>query len=164
MYEIALCKMIREKIALGLSLKYYDLLIVNFDRTGALGLNLGSKLYLSDNMGISLLYQNINTPKICDKTEALPQTFSIGFQWFAHRMLEINGELFKDTLFPFVPRAGIKVNFLKNISGYVGMQFDPDRLGGGISCHWKTFQFDFAILNHLALPCTYYFGCNFSIK
>lgn len=162
-YGIGYCHSIRNVIALGAIVKYYDLTIAGYARTGTIGLTIGSKFYMNDFLRMTLLFQNVNAPKICNKSDTLPESFTFGIQWIPDSRLEINAEIFKDTIFPFSTRVGAKVAIFKGVSGLLGVQLNPDRYSGGISCSWNSFQFDVAILHHVVLPYTIYFGCSCSI-
>ncbi len=162
-YGIGYCQSIRNVIALGVIVKYYDLEIAGYDSTGAIGLTFGSKFYLNDFLRMSLLFQNVNAPKICNKSDALPESFTFGIQWIPDSRVEIDVEIFKDTIFPFSTRVGAKVAVFQGLFGLLGVQLNPDRYSGGISFVWNGFQFDAAILHHVVLPYTFYFGCSYNI-
>lgn len=162
-YGIGYCHLIRKVIALGLLVKYYDLTIAGYDRAGTIGLTFGSKFYMNDIFRMSLLFQNVNAPKICNKSDALPESFTFGIQWIPDSRVEIDGEIFKDTIFPFSTRVGVKLAIFQGLFGLLGIQLNPDRYSGGISCYWNSFQFDVAILHHIVLPYTFYFGCSYKI-
>jgi len=151
-------------IFIGLSLTGYSLSIVGYSRTWSWGLNTGAKLYLHESLNVAILYQNINNAKVYQGDEALPQTFSMGLQWYAYPRLECDLEIFKDTLYPFATRAALKMELIPNIVAMTGVQLNPDRFAAGLQCRWKRMGFSAALFHHQALPITFYFGCHVSCK
>ncbi len=163
-YNLGYSRLFKDKISVAMKVSFYDLVIVGFDRTGALGLSFGAKFYLTGNLNATLLFQNINHPKIIEKHESLPETFSSAIQWQPTQQIEVNLEIFKDSIFPFVTRTGIKADFLKYFYIMMGAEFNPDCGTGGLGVLWKTIDIEAAIRRHDNLPDSFYFGCNISIK
>lgn len=163
-YIFGISRKFRKKISIGISLSYYDLMIKDFQRNGSFGINLGADMKLTDNLQASLLFININRPKICNNQEMLPEFFAIGLHWIALKRINLNAELYKDTLYPFTTKFGAELLIHSNIAVLLGTQLDPDRFSAGISCRIKNLKFNSAILHHQQLPYTYYFGCNLNIK
>lgn len=157
------CEFIRDVILLGGSIQYYSLGISGYGNAGTIGLSIGSKLYLSSDFRMALLFQNVNGPRISEEKDSLPQSFALGIQWLPNQRVEINGELFKETIFPFSTRVGMSIKIINGIRCLLGVQLNPDRFSGGVSCRWNHFQFDVAVLHHMQLPYTIFFGCGCSI-
>jgi hypothetical protein len=155
-------QMLRKVIAVGATLNYYFVDIRDYSHAGTLALDVGLKFYISSFLRLALLYQNVSGATLYREPNNLPQSFSLGFQWLPHPRLELDGEIFKDALFPFATRVGVMISFLKGIQGLLGVQLNPDRFAAGINLDLKFLQFDIALLSHSALPYTYYFGCGLS--
>jgi len=155
----SLARKISSLISLGATVNYYDLTISNYPRTGAIGLNCGLKLFPDSTLGFAILFENLNAPKICDRQEPLPQVFAFGWQWKPIRRGELSGEIFKDTRFPFTWRSGIRFEVFRGCNLLAGVQFNPDRLSGGLELAWYKFQIAVAFLHHPTLPYTVYYQC-----
>jgi hypothetical protein len=164
MLSLSYCRSIKEVISVGGSAVCYNVAIAgDYDSYRAIGISIGSKFFVSDDLRLALLFQNVNAPKLYKDSNDIPETFTFGVQWFPHSKIELNAELYKDTIFPFSTRFGIVIEIFKGVRGLVGVQLNPERYSGGISCKWRNIQFDAAILHHAVLPYTYYFGCGVRI-
>jgi hypothetical protein len=151
-------------ISIGISCLFYDLSIVGMDNEQSVGVNLGICYYLNEKFYASSFYGNINSPKICDDKENLPQFYAAGLNWQIHEKVEVKAELFKDTIYPFNSRFGTKINLIKTIDFFTGIQTNPDRFSSGISIKLLNLKFISSLQTHQKLPETYYFGCQFFIK
>ncbi len=161
-YTLGHAYRIHRRMTMGVSLSGYGLSVVGYSKSWSCGLNVGAKLYLHETLNAAILYQNVNNPKVYQGGEPLPQSFCLGVQWYAHPRLECDLEIFKDTLYPFITRAALKLEFIQNIIGMAGVQLNPDRFAAGFSCRWKGLGFSAALFHHQALPSTFYFGCHLS--
>jgi len=151
--------LIGESIRWAASLRYYRIDIPGYDQRGWLGLSLGSKFTLKDRLHCALLLQNLNRAWGRNQAVDIPESFVLACQWFPWDYLEIDAEIFKDTLYPFSTRLGLQLRLLKYLSAQMGVQLQPDRLACGLSLHWKAIRFDAALLHHTVLPATLYVGC-----
>jgi hypothetical protein len=131
------------------------------DSDGAVGLTIGAKCYISEQMQFAVLFQNVNSPSLYDRSNRLPECFSAGLSYTPLPRIDWCLELFKDTEFPFSTRTGVRIKTLSCLDLMVGAQLNPDRFSGGLTLHWKQFRFDAAFLHHLVLPYTIY--CGFGI-
>ena len=148
-------------ISAGIMLRYYQVHISGYDGLGTYGISLGAKFYVNAGLRFSLLLQNLNGVWEERTADILPETMAVGCQWFPVKRLEVDAELFKDTLYPFSSRLALAVDLLRNLQALLGVQLRPDRFACGLRCSWKHLQFDAALLNHSALPATLYLGCCF---
>jgi len=150
-------------LACGLTGNYYDLTISNYRHTGAWGLNCGAQFFPDSTLSFALLFQNVNAPQICGGRETLPQVFAFGWRWLPLKRGELSGEIFKDTRRPFIYRTGIRIEFLQCLYLLGGVQFNPDRLSGGLELNLSKIRLALAIQHHTTLPYTLYCGCSISI-
>ncbi len=148
-----------EDVHWAVSLRYYRIDIPGYGQRGWLGLSLGSKFTLSDRLHCALLLQNLNRAWGRGQATDIPESFVLACQWFPWEYLEIDAEIFKDTLYPFSTRLGLQLHLVKYLSALMGVQLQPDRLACGLSFHWKAIRFDAALLHHTVLPATLYIGC-----
>ncbi|MFA4838271.1 MAG: hypothetical protein WC703_02185 [Candidatus Neomarinimicrobiota bacterium] len=155
---------VRQFLRVGVAVDYYHLSVAGYENAGSLGVTAGAKFYPTDNWRLSILYANVNQPKLSGSREKLPQAFAVGCQYFWEPRLEIDAEIFKDTLFPFSFRVGTRVNLWRGLNGLIGFQSNPDRFSGGLNLTLGKFRFDFAAQHHVSLPLTFYVGCGFQIK
>ncbi len=162
--NIGYARRLQIPISIGVSLSYYNLSVEKFESENSFGLSAGICYFLNEQITMTTLFGNVNRPKICKNEELLPEYFAFGVQWQINRFFKLNGELFKDTIYPFNSRFGTEVNLHKNIKLFSGMQTNPDRFSGGIAIQMKNIKFISSIQTHLKLPQTYYFGCQFYIK
>ncbi len=145
---------VREFLKVGVAGDYYLLSATGYKNTSSFGLTAGAKFYPTDDWRLSVLYININQPKLSVSKEKLPQAFAVGCQYFLERRLEVDAELFKDTLFPFSFRIGTKVNLWRGLNGLIGFQSNPDRFSGGLNLTFGKFRFDVSSQQHVSLPRT----------
>lgn len=145
----------------GAGLNYYHVTATGYGGTGSIGLTCGAKFYPNDSFRIALLFINVNNPKLSGSKEMLPQVFAVGAQYFLESRLEVNAELFKDTLYPFSTRLGLRVRLFPGLNGFLGLQTNPERLSGGAELEIRRIKFEMAFQNHVALPLTFSFGCGF---
>ena len=148
-------------LAAGVSLHFYHIAISGYDSDGTVGLTIGAKCYISEQLQFAVLFQNVNSPSLYDRSSRLPECFSAGLSYTPHPRIDWCMELFKDTEFPFSTRTGVRIKTLPCLDLMVGAQLNPDRFTGGLALHWKQFRFDAALLHHLVLP--YTICCGFGI-
>jgi len=148
-----------KSIAVGVTINYYDLTISGYRRTGTAGFTCGAKFFPDTTLNFTLLFENVNAPKICDGQENLPQIFAFGWQWQALGRCELSGEIFKDTRRPFIFRSGLRIEIVRGCDLLAGVQFNPDRFAGGFEITWRRIRFACAVQHHPALPFTFYYGC-----
>ena len=155
---------IREPIILAIGVNLYNLKIKDFYTARGLGFDIGTIFKFTEDLSISLLYKNVNNAKLKENQENLPQIFCSGIKWRLHNKMDIVGEIYKDTEYPFITRLGTRIKIINFISAMAGIQFEPDRYSYGINCGWKGLDIYAAYRSHLDLPPTFYFGCKLSIK
>ena len=155
---------IRKFMRVGISIDYYHLSVSGYENAGSLGVTAGAKFYPTDDWRLSVVYINANQPKLSGSKEKLPQAFAVGCQYFWEPQLEVDAEIFKDTMFPFSFRVGTRVNLWRGLNGLIGFQSNPDRFSAGLNLAVGKFRFDFAVQQHISLPLTYFVGCGFQIK
>ena len=152
---------LKDILSLGLSVHVYNIAIAGYQSSTAIGLNFGSVWNLNEQMQIGLLFQNINSPSIYKCSDPLPECFSLGARYAPFSKMELCGELFKDTEFPFSLRVGAIIKPFDFMDLKFGSQLNPDRYSGGISIYWKSLSADFAFQHHQTLPYTLYYGIGF---
>ncbi len=163
-YSLSYSRKFDIPISIGIALEYYNLTIDNFPTENAIGITTGICYFLNEKVRVATLFGNVNRPRICKNKELLPEYFAFGLHWKFHHKIEISSELFKDTIYPFNSRFGVKINMHNNIKIYSGLQTNPDRFSSGISIQIFNLNFISSMQSHLKLPNTYYFGCTFFIK
>ena len=151
-------------LSLGLTVHLYNIAIAGYQSSTTIGLSLGSVWNLSEQMQIGLLFQNINSPSIYKCSDPLPECFSLGARYAPLSKMEVCGELFKDTEFPFSLRVGAIIKPFDFMDLKFGTQINPDRYSGGISIYWKSLSVDFAFQHHQTLPYTLYYGIGCGFK
>ena len=149
-----------ELFTIAVNLSYYAIGITGYGEDREVGISVGSNIYPTQQLKTSLIFRNVNAPKIAETHESLPQSFAFGFGWFPSNKWELEGELYKDTLYPFMTRFGISflpVDFAKIM---LGIQLNPDRYSGGIAFSLSKYSVIIATRSHMNLPHTLYFGCS----
>lgn len=162
--SLGYARKIKERISLSLGINWYNLAIYKFYRTNSLAFDIGSIFHLTKNFSMSLFYKNINKASLWKYGEPLPQLFCSGLRWKVHQRIDLISEIYKDMDYPFITKIGTKVEIIKHIKGFAGVQLNPDRYSYGICCYWKNLEISAAYQSHFELPQTIYFGCKFSIK
>lgn len=154
----------REILSLGLSVHFYNIAILGYQNSTAIGLTVGSVCDLSERLQVAVLFQNVNSPSIYKYSDPLPECFSMGIRYQPRTKIELCGEIFKDTEFPFSLRMGTILKPFDFVDLKFGAQFNPDRYSGGFSIYWKKLSLDFAFQHHQVLPYTLYCGIGYGFK
>ena len=154
---------INPQIRVSVNLNIYNLSIKNYYKAWCFGAGVGGIFNLTEKLKMSLLYNNINGAKL-KNGEPLPRLFCAGFKWELHQKVDLMGEFYKDTEYPFITRMGTKIKVVKHINGMAGVQFEPNRFSYGVCCYWGGIKINVAYKSHFDLPSTLYFGCHISIK
>jgi hypothetical protein len=157
--EISYARKFTKILSVGIMVNYYHISITGFNESGAFGLTVGTKYYLTDLFKFAILFQNVNSPDIYSDANHLPECLIFGMQATLHPKIEWCAELYKDTEFPFSPRTGLCLKICPTLDIATGVQLNPDRFSCGVSFHWKGLQLDAAFLHHMVLPYTIYCGC-----
>ena len=155
---------LKDVLSVGLSVHLYNIAIAGYQSSTAIGLTVGSVCNLNGQMQVALLFQNINSPSIYKCSDSLPECFSLGARYIPLSKIELCGELFKDTEFPFSLRVGTIIKPAKFVDLKFGTQLNPDRYSAGISIYWKKLSMDFAFQHHQILPHTFYYGIGYGFK
>ena len=155
---------IKNVFSVGITLNVYNVTIIGYEKSTAVGLTAGSLWNLNEEMQVSLVYHNINSPAIYHHSDPLPECFFMGVRYVSKSKVEFFGEIFKDTQFPFSLRLGSVLKPCKFLDLRCGTQFNPDRYSGGFSIYWRKFSLDFAIQQHQVLPYTLYYGIGYGFR
>jgi len=159
----SLGRLVLPLIAAGISINYYDLTISDYRHSGSFGLNCGVKFFPDTTINFALYFENVDAPKICDGRESLPQAFAFGWHWQPVRRGDLTGEIYKDTQRPFTFRSGIRIEIIRGCNLLGGIQFNPDRVTGGLEIKWHKIRMAWAVQHHVALPLTFYYGCGINL-
>jgi hypothetical protein len=139
------------KFSLGLSLQYYFCSIKNYGSQATWGFNLGLAYTLIDNLKIGSQITNLNQPTISRTREKLPQTFSVGMNYTATRLLSLNFELFRDSRYEQEYRFGADYQISSLFHIRAGIIDRVNNFSGGCALQIGTFIFEYALVSHQTL-------------
>ncbi len=152
---------VQNVLTLGVALDLYHVMITGCENSTAVGLSFGSVWKLGEKIDAALLLQNVNSPAIYGNYDPLPECFLMGIRYTPLPQVELCGEIFKDTLFPFAMRMGTILRPLQFLDLKFGVQLNPDRYSGGLALHLKGLSIDIAYQHHQVLPYTLYYGIGY---
>ncbi len=149
------------KLIVGLSWKFYYLIVQNYENLSTMGLNLGVRYRITNQLAIGSTVENLNQPRINGRREELPQRMRLGLEYQPAKELYFYADLEKDAYFDPILAVGISYRlspYLFLRSGYNSSGPLPS-LGLGLQI--KGVQFEYATQYHFDLGATHIMGIHF---
>ncbi len=149
--SLSLAHTLFKRLSLGLQLHSYYLHIKNYGNYQAFGLSLGLHLKVSSFLSIAGVFGNFNEPKFKNNYGKLPVYFTSGLAFQLLPQAQLSLDIFKDELFDFDYRIGLKYQLFKMISFLFGFRQQVHTFSTGIIFKRKIFSFCYALEYHPSL-------------
>ncbi len=148
-------------LSLGANMRLLNLSIKGYGSAYSLGLDLGLLSQLTPELRWGAFFSNLNSPKIGEAKEEIPQTFTAGFCLQPSPNLVIEFDLYQDIRYEPQLRMGLEYSPYRSIQARIGLRSPPGRfsLGGGVT--WQGMRFDYALFNHWELGMSHYFSLTY---
>ncbi|MEE9190787.1 MAG: hypothetical protein V3U16_08465 [Candidatus Neomarinimicrobiota bacterium] len=133
------------QMAIGTSLSYYELHIVNYGSAGTIGLNASLSYNILSNWILVTSFRNINAPRIGSSGEKLPQVVYTGFSAKVNKNVKIQGAWEQDMEFQGAIKFGIMSNFLNHLTVSAGYVSYPAQICAGLQLTLKNLSINYAV-------------------
>lgn len=154
-FTLAFAHDFRKKIFYGLAFNHQRLDIATYGSDGAVGIDAGLVIPVTNNLAWGFLVKNLNHPKIGERTEELPQVFKTGLSITPTSKVLLNLEFFKETRFSEEFRFGLELQPLAQLALRAGTASNPSRFSAGFGIKLKRFSVDYAFFTHNDLGLTH---------
>ncbi len=131
-----------------------------------IGVDLGIQSSLRNKHRVGVFMKNINQPEIGKgvSKQTLPRRMSIGIAY-----TPINGiltSLVMDRLFgdEIQIKSGFSYNLTKILNLSLGLQSNPNRMGGGIEIQYSGFAINYSFITHHVLPNTHHISLGYKLQ
>ncbi|MFQ6608802.1 MAG: hypothetical protein ACE5EE_09735 [Fidelibacterota bacterium] len=151
-FSIIVARAVGTYLNIGLSLNYYELTIKRYGATSTTAISTSFSYALAENLKWSLLYRNLNSPRIGTSRELLPQVVSTGFLYTPVKQIVTTFEVENDLLFTPRFKFGIGWSPLTGLRFAAGFVTHPSQATAAIQILWKGQKISYAIANHPDLP------------
>lgn len=142
----------------GLGIHYYALSIPGYGSAGAVGIDAGIALELTDEIRAGCSALNINGPAIGADRERLPQVLSLGFCFIPMRGMLLALDLTKDVRFPPGLHAALEYSPLPVIRLFGGSGTEPSSFRAGAVVTVDPVQAGYGFSTHPDLGGTHHFS------
>ena len=132
----------------GASIDYYSLTIQNYGSTGAIGVDLGGLVQISDQVWWGVAAFNLNAPRIGKGKERLPQQFSTGITYFPLPEAIISLAIVKDIRYPAELQLGVEYSVFSGVDIRGGVSGEPSTLNVGMGLQYSFIRIDYAFTEH----------------
>lgn len=154
-FTLAFAHDFRKKIFYGVAFNYQRLDIDTYGSAGAVGIDAGLVIPVTNNLAWGFLAKNINRPKIGERTEEMPQTFKTGLSITPTPKVLLNLEFFKETQFSEEFRFGVELQPLTQLALRAGTASNPSSFSAGFGIKLRRFSVDYAFFTHNDLGLTH---------
>lgn len=151
-FSIATAGEIGNNLSVGMSFTGHELTIKNYGSTRAIALSVSAGFQIAEDLRWSLLYRNLNSPRIGTSRELLPQVVATGILFTPTERIAAALEVEKDLL--FTPRFKFGGGW-SPISGFrlaAGFVSNPSQATAAIQITLKGQNISYAVATHPALP------------
>ena len=152
-------------LSFGFNLRGLNLSLEGFGSTWTAAFDLGTVLYISENVRWGASLWNVNRAKIVQNGQSVPRSFSTGLSLEPMPGLVLSVDGRKDADFPFQIRAGSEhkvsdVFFVR--TGVTGGE--PSRFSLGTGFNVKRIKIDYSFHTHPALGLSHHFSMSGTLK
>ena len=135
-------------LGIGLSISWYSVAIENYGSGGALGIDAGLMIPVSDALTSGIALRNINAPAAGPSGEELPQSFSLGIAYAPFESMKLLLDYGKETGFDASPKIGFEYRLDESISLRAGASDAPSLTTMGVGVRFSALEFDYALSSH----------------
>lgn len=139
---------ISDLFQVGGSINYYSLTILNYGSAGAIGVDLGGLMQISDQVWWGVAAFNLNAPTIGKAKERLPQQFSTGVTYFPLPSAIISLAIVKDIRYAAELQLGVEYTVFPGVDIRGGVSGEPSTLNVGMGLQYSFIRMDYAFTEH----------------
>lgn len=163
-WGIVVGKQINERFILGVSVMVYDLKIKGYGQDRSVGINLGWRAGLNENINWFGSLRNINAPAIGGSNELLPQVISSGLLYDQSEKLNLVVEWEQETLHESRVKFGGQFVLMPWFSVFTGHASSPGQLTLGFNVDFKNITINYAFSTHSYLDISHYMGVGITLR
>ena len=146
MLALSIAKSVKSRLALGVNVVLYQLKITDYGTAHAPGLSASMRYNINDNWDWVTTIRNINSPKIGESNDELPQIVTTGFIGAVHEILTIATEWEQDLAYKGTIKFGVMVKPLKQLLFSVGYVSNPGQLTVGLTINFNKIYFEYGTI------------------
>ena len=135
-------------VSFGLTVRYHRLSIERYGSAGALGLDAGVLVELSNRINVGFVVKNINSPSMGAARERLPQVISTGISYAPVERLLVLFDIHKDLHYAAAVRGGTEFSAFDFLAVRFGLSTAPSKGTVGLGLKSKRHSFDYALQSH----------------
>jgi len=154
-------RFLNDKLTIGLTLKFYFLVVENYENASAAGADIGIRYRITERLSIGSAIENVNQPRINGYREELPQRMRLGIEYQPAKELYFYADLEKDAFYEPILAVGIAYQLYSNLFIRSGYNSAGPLPSVGLGLRVKGIQIDYATQYHFDLGATHFFGIHF---
>ncbi len=163
-WSIATGRRITARMDIGGVLNYYTLVIKGYGHSSSIGLNIGWRFKLEDQLVWFGSLNNFNGATIGRTNDPLPQVLSTGLWYSPQEELNCVIEWTQDTIYESRIKFSGQFLILPWFGVYVGYASVPGQFTGGLNIDYKYTKIFYAFTTHPHLAVSHWLGLGLSIR
>lgn len=157
-FLVSYSKMLFKDFFLGVTLSYRNISIKNYGSDNTITYLIGGLTYLTDQLRIGFVIDNITRASFGNEDNQIPITFNFGMSYNLISELSINAALQKEIDMNSSIRIGIDYQIIKYLNLRIGAMNEPSSFSAGVGINYSIFEIDYALFNHQDLGFTHQIG------
>lgn len=157
-FFVSYSKMLFKDFFFGVTLSYRNISIENYGSDNTLIFLIGGLTYLTDQLRIGFVIDNITRASFGNEDNQIPMTFNFGMSYNLISELSINAALQKEIDMKSSIRIGIDYQIIKYLNLRIGAMNEPSSFSTGVGINYSIFEIDYALFNHQDLGFTHQIG------
>lgn len=153
-----------DRVSLGLKVNYVQANIQGLNSAGAVIVEFGGLVELTDQISFAAHGYNLNQAKLqaeFEEDERIPTILKAGIAYRPIEELFLSIETEKDLDFPATFKAGVEYQIVENLFLRTGIQAEPFNNFFGVGFHKKKFIFDYALTTRDELGISHHVSIGF---
>lgn len=163
-FAVAYGKNISRSFTVGGTAIYKNVSIKNYGSDGALLLNVGGIINLTNQFGFGFAVENLTRSSISEDDDQIPTVFWGGIHLNLIEDFSFSSSIRKEIGYDPSLRIGAEYTMLDFIKLRFGAQNKPSIYSGGFGVIYQFVQVDYAVFSHPDLGLTHQFGLIISFK
>ncbi|MDP6456965.1 MAG: hypothetical protein QF613_01355 [Candidatus Marinimicrobia bacterium] len=162
-FALGLGRRLGQHLDFGLLLAGHELSIVNYGSQKTVSLSASIAFDIQESVTWSMLYQNLNAPRIGASDELLPQVIVTGFSFTPSSQMSAIAEFEKDLQFDSRYKFGLQWKPIESFTVMTGFATSPTQVTAGIRLKIIGQEISYAIANHPELNLSHILALTFSL-
>ncbi len=157
-FFVSYSKILFNNFFLGATLSYRNISIKNYGNDNAFILNIGGLAYLTNQLRIGFVLNNITRASLGNEDNQIPIIINYGMSYNLIHELSINATLQKEIDMSSSIRIGVDYQIIKYLNLRIGAMNEPSSFSAGVGINYSIFEIDYALFNHQDLGFTHQIG------